>query len=75
MLSLRLQKQRKNYRRINKSEHINSYDSCLVMSIGRFSLFTAIVFGFILFMGTGETSADSMRRRTVVSYRPCQLQV
>ena len=30
------------------------------MNIGRFSLFTAIVFGFILFMGTGETSADSV---------------
>ncbi|MED6306107.1 MAG: hypothetical protein VX898_04185, partial [Candidatus Thermoplasmatota archaeon] len=30
------------------------------MSVGRFSLFTAIVFGFILFMGTGETSADSV---------------
>ena len=30
------------------------------MNIGRFSLFTAIVFGSILFMGTGETSADSV---------------
>jgi len=30
------------------------------MNIGRFSLFTAIVFGFILFIGIGETSADSV---------------
>ena len=45
-----------------------------VMNIGRFSLFIVIVFGFILFMGTGETSADSVPE-AVVSYRPCQLQV
>jgi len=30
------------------------------MNIGRFSLFIVIVFGFILFMGTGETRADSV---------------
>ena len=38
------------------------------MNIGRFSLFTAIVFGFILFVGTGGTSADSVPETEVEEF-------